>query len=485
MKKHQSWTPYTDNLMKDCVIVDNELENSIKSLNLFSKAHRFGLTKKKGFSLPQVLFSTLIWPLLSVNSLSFFCGNRLSAFIIGGKDVLYDFLKRQSINWRGFRVHTAKQFYATHNLDKEPIRVAVFDDTIKHRRGKKVSATSSHFDHTLGKRVMGQQILEMGLATPKGYVPIDSQIYIGDEKVQSGKNMLLDFRSTVGKDHSVAKYQNKNQILRSMLKRAVHSGFRFTHVVADAWFVNKDNIKTAISLGITGLFRMKRGNLRYYLNGNHYTATELYALIKRRLKRLKGTDYRTYSLNVYLDLSENKKFTDLHPVKLLFSGSCRQQNENWVLFLSTDVRLSAQKILETYALRWGIEVYFKEAKQHFGLLKEQTGDYAVHYASIHLCAIRFLLVAHCMLESGEAFGTIRNKITRRLELLTFARLLWELFKSLIYGVLNDLKTQIDSSIIEMVKTQITVSITKFLEEALQLNEDYTVNELKDEKLGLL
>lgn len=115
----------------------------------------------------------------------------------------------------------------------------------------------------------------------------------------------------------------------------------------------------------------------------------------------------------------------------------------------------------------------------------QSGDYAVHYASIHLCAIRFLLVAHCMLESGESFGTIRDKITRRLELLTFARLLWELFKALIYGVLNALKSRIDPSIIEMIKNQITVSITEFLEKALQLEEDYTENELKAEKLGLL
>ena len=64
MKKHLSWTPYTDNLMKACSIVDNELEMSIDSLGLFSKAHLFGLTKKKGFSLQQVLFSILIWPLL-------------------------------------------------------------------------------------------------------------------------------------------------------------------------------------------------------------------------------------------------------------------------------------------------------------------------------------------------------------------------------------------------------------------------------------
>ena len=230
---------------------------------------------------------------------------------------------------------------------------------------------------------------------------------------------------------------------------------------------------------------MRQSNLLYHLGGRRYSATELFVLVRRRMKRLKGTCYRTVSLPVYLDLSDDKKKPDLHQVTLLFSSSVKQQNENWVLFLSTDTSLSPQKILETYALRWGIEVYFKEAKQHFGLLKEQTGDYAVHYASIHLSAIRFLLIAHGMLSSGESFGTIRNKVTRRLELLTFARLLWELFKALIYGVLNEMKAIIDSATIEMIKQQITLSITDFLEKALQLDEDYTANELKAEKLGLI
>ena len=41
------------------------------------------------------------------------------------------------------------------------------------------------------------------------------------------------------------------------------------------------------------------------------------------------------------------------------------------------------KVLEVYALRWGIEVYFKEAKQHLGFLVEQTKTFASHTASIH------------------------------------------------------------------------------------------------------
>jgi hypothetical protein len=33
---------------------------------------------------------------------------------------------------------------------------------------------------------------------------------------------------------------------------------------------------------------------------------------------------------------------------------------DWAVFLSTDVNLEAAKVLEIYALRWAVEVYFKE-----------------------------------------------------------------------------------------------------------------------------
>jgi len=35
-----------------------------------------------------------------------------------------------------------------------------------------------------------------------------------------------------------------------------------------------------------------------------------------------------------------------------------------------------------YAHAWAIEVYFKEAKQHLGFLKEQSNHYAAYLASI-------------------------------------------------------------------------------------------------------
>ena len=95
--------------------------------------------------------------------------------------------------------------------------------------------------------------------------------------------------------------------------------------------------------------------------------------------------------NVFLPVPDKKNKEKLIPIRLLFSAPVSPNKDNWGVFLSTDIRLSPEEILSIYSLRWGIEVYFKEIKQHFGFLKEQTGDYAVQYASIHLAAIRFII----------------------------------------------------------------------------------------------
>ncbi|MEI6269344.1 MAG: transposase [Methylococcaceae bacterium] len=62
---------------------------------------------------------------------------------------------------------------------------------------------------------------------------------------------------------------------------------------------------------------------------------------------------------------------------------------DWAVFLTTHTKLSSAEILELYAMRWAIEVYFKEAKQHLGFLKEQSKasiGTAVMPASINISA---------------------------------------------------------------------------------------------------
>ena len=59
---------------------------------------------------------------------------------------------------------------------------------------------------------------------------------------------------------------------------------------------------------------------------------------------------------------------------------------DWAVFLITVRALASLRMLEMYTMRWAIEVYFKEIKQHLGFMKEPGTHYASYIASMHLAA---------------------------------------------------------------------------------------------------
>ena len=56
--------------------------------------------------------------------------------------------------------------------------IEVVIDTVKQRFGKKMPGISSHFDHTSGRHMIGQQVLTLGLSCDEGFVPLDSELFI-------------------------------------------------------------------------------------------------------------------------------------------------------------------------------------------------------------------------------------------------------------------------------------------------------------------
>ena len=122
---------------------------------------------------------------------------------------------------------------------------------------------------------------------------------------------------------------------------------------------------------------------------------------------------------VEVDLSTEKGVNaqpDYQPMKLLFVRGINDKEDrtarrtNWALILSTDAKMRSAKMLQIYGLRWSIEVYFKEAKQHLGFLQQQTRSCASYTASIHLTAIRYLILIDEKLTSGET-SAARGMIT--------------------------------------------------------------------------
>jgi len=480
-------TPIADNLKQDYIFVDNEIQASlekIKFFKIFNKHSR--INKRHGYSIESIVYTLIIWAFLKKSSLKTFCEKCIRAFFPSGKDVLYDMMKSEKINWRLISLDTAKVIYVQNNIALESDKAFVFDDTIKKRRGSKVEGTSNHFEHAEGRTVKGQQMLELGLSFKNGFLPIDRQIFIGSKNSHHLNEEFKDGKSAVAKDFKCAKDENKNEMFRTMLKRAVNHGFQAKYTLADSWFNTKKNIRTVKNLNMTGIFRAKRGKINYCLNGRNYCLKELYLYMKRRLRKKKNCKWKTASLIVKLNLSDDKKKEEWIDVKLVFSAPKNQKREQWAAFLSTDISLKNEKVLEIYAMRWAIEVYFKEIKQNMGFLKEQSPSYVSHYSSIHLTALRYMLLLQGLLSEGDiTFAEYRNKITDKIEMLTFASILWQLFKAVIYGVLNSFKKIIGENLLSQIKNKISTTVEVMLEKALQMDEKYIKNEIKAERIGAL
>jgi DDE superfamily endonuclease len=487
-----SYTPVSDACSQPFTFVDTELAAGIRRHSLVERliAAISRQRRSDGEPLANVLCALLVWPLLKVKSLRCFCAE-LCQFMEGDVSVLYDFLGREDINWRGLDTELSRRVYQANEMGCRSESAFVVDDSSKARAGRKVEGTSCYFDHTEGRHRIGHQMLQLGLASPKGFLPIEAQLVMGEkDAINKPKDKpFKDNRSSAARDMRRAQEQTKHQLLRDMIPRALRAGFKAQYALADAWFGCKENVACCLDNQLTAIFQMKRGNLAYQHQGHSYNASQLYAKVQRHMRpKNRRARYKTASLVVSLNLeTDEKQPARWVEVRLLFSAPVQTSHaQTWVVFLCTDVSLSDAKILEVYALRWSIEVYFKEIKQNLGFLKEQSGRYQVAYASVHLAALRYLLLFEAMLRSGQlSYGEIRDRESGRLQTLTYAVLLWQLFRALIEGALETLVKDLGPKIVKKVLSAIDVSVEDFLADALHMTPHQVSVQLKAEELGYL
>ncbi len=141
-------------------------------------------------------------------------------------------------------------------------------------------------------------------------------------------------------------------------------------------------------MGLTAILRMKTSKLKYRISEDRggqriqrdMDVNTLYQhSVRKQWKTIPGQRYQAKIVDVELNRAHGPKDdAQWITVRVLFVRGADHQTKaqvgkhDWAVFLCTDTSLTAIDILELYAMRWAIEVYFKEAKQPLGLLKEQS-----------------------------------------------------------------------------------------------------------------
>ena len=345
-RQPRSYTPLSDALSQPLVFADTELAEGIERHSLAGLLHAaIGRPRRSDAEpLPQVLCALLVWPLMKVKSLHCFCCE-LCQILAGQVCVLYDFLGREDINWRGLSSELARRVFHANDLGAASQRAFVVDDTSQARAGRKVEGTSCYFDHTEGRHRKGHQVLQLGLAGEKGFLPLEAQIVTGQTgAIDKPKDKpFRDQRSSAARDLRRAQEHSKHQLFREMLRRALRAGFRAAYVLADSWFGCKENIDCCLENNLVGIFQMKRGLLAYRYHGRSYTAHQLYGMVQRQMRPAnRRARFKTASLIVSLNLeTDNRQPERWVEVRLVFSAPVRARStDTWVVFLCTHTPLT-------------------------------------------------------------------------------------------------------------------------------------------------
>ncbi len=421
--------------------ITNIICDVMKTFKLNSIIRKAGFEKQEGYSVVEIMALMIMLPLMLLKSVNSFYKSDFQQVTEMKKDAIYRLKNNEKIAWRTILYGVAKQFQKLTNPKKVVAENSAFiiDDTTDARVGRRIENVSYIFDHVAGKKgsKLGFKHLMLGHFDGKSFIPLDFSIH--SERALRGKQRKEQYKKHCVPGSSGEKRRKECTVDKitnalAMIKRAVKHGWMAKYVLADSWFSSKEFIQTIRQIKnkemhvVCGIRKDKR---KYSYKGTKLNAQELHATLKKEGKEKRCRKRNTRYFEVVV------QYEGVGDVTLYL---CRfPYQKQWRLFLSTDTSLSFLAMMELYATRWTIEVFFKEMKQHLRLGQCQSRDFDAQIAHVTTCCILYTFLAYFRrVNAYESLGGLFEGIVTEMVEKNLAQRLWDLFEELLQVVLTSL-----------------------------------------------
>jgi len=232
---------------------------------------------------------------------------------------------------------------------------------------------------------------------------------------------------------------SKSQSVIRMISRAVKRGFEFEYVLFDSWFFSKEILARIESFRTKGIkliamVKMGRNLYRDCLSGKEMDANTLRKFYKKKGKAQRSRKYNATYIRVPV-------WYDNRRVNLFFvrlgSGS------KWKVFITNDLDLTFNKLLEVYHIRWSIEIFFKDGKQHLQLGKCQCNNFDSQIGATTLVMMQYImLLLYKQQHYGQSLGSIFDMLSTQAQEENITRYLMDIFWEIVHGIGEILKVDI-------------------------------------------
>ena len=395
-------------------ITPEYLSNHLGILKFKKTSKSFTWVKKSGIPFQELLGILLVLPVLGHQTIHSFVRNSEKGIFNFGKDAYYRILSNQKIDWRRLLLSFVSQYLEKDNDFTPPdndLKCLVFDDTDIPKTGKTIEGISKIYNHVTKRYIFGFKLLVAGYWNGSVLVPVDFSFHRESKTTKYGltpkerKNQQSTIRpkTTKASQRFLELNSKKTSIMIQIFKRICKRKIRIDYILMDSWFTSLSVVKQLKSVDTNvEIIGMYKYNSTLIIENKEVTI--------KALKKKKEKPKRCRKMNFYY----RKYYAKIDGIQVLIFLSKKGVNGKWHTILSTDTSLSFVKMIETYNIRWTIEVFFKEMKQLFGLGKCQSTNFDVQVAQTTIAMIQYLLTSiRYRMEAYETIGGLFRELKQQ------------------------------------------------------------------------
>lgn len=223
----------------------------------------------------------------------------------------------------------------------------VIDDTIAHKTGKQIEAVDWFWDHSNHTYTLGHQVVSSQFVTGDFHVPLDYRLYRKEEDV--------------GKEH----FKSKLDLAVELIDQAVEANIPFRCVAGDSWYFCEKIIKHLEHLHKDWIFASKSNRTINIKNR--------WIQLKDFVKELKAEDFKQVTITktngkqlTVFAYSKTVYMKKVGRVKVIVSYLKEPFKGNPFFLVTNRKDWTIGTILSSYAQRWPVETFYRDAKQNLG-----------------------------------------------------------------------------------------------------------------------
>lgn len=235
------------------------------------------------------------------------------------------------------------------HLPEDQTKSLILDDTLAHHFfSKKIDGVGNYHDHLQGGYSKGHNVVVSGIHCQNLLFPLQSELYLKKSDVSDPSN-----------------FKDKIQIAKEMILTTKEK-FSYENVLIDSWYSATELLKL-ISENEKNFFTVLKSNRKVTIGKRNKS-------VKEQSKRLFPRDFKMEKINnkKYFCATREGYLKGVGKIKIVFTYPYDEfenklSEPNYIV--SNNINLSAKEILETYSLRWPIEVFNRDVKQNLGFEK--------------------------------------------------------------------------------------------------------------------